>query len=193
LSKKVAGIASALRLSMTDFDPRRSSSSSTLTDASCADDAVAAPPAADDGGGSRGSRRRTRGERRRRAVVASIELARRRLASKRAYRATMRTLGEWAGAFNLTPARFEILAAIASHPLGTTQRTLSKALSISQGTTSRMVARLVRLELVRVSPNPADARKRLLMLSEEGERRLVAAQASFFEAGYGTPDPELLN
>ncbi len=172
---------------MTDFDPRRSSASSTLTDECSADETVSAPIAAAESTPPPSSTPASP------AIVASVELARRRLASKRAYRATMRTLGEWAGAFNLTPARFEMLAAIASHPLGTTQRTLSKALSISQGTTSRMVARLVRLELVRVSPNPADARKRLLMLSEEGERRLVAAQASFFEAGYGTPDPELLN
>jgi DNA-binding MarR family transcriptional regulator len=184
---------------MTDFDPRRSSSisdslsdsegTSSAGDGAGADpalaDTVAAPAASlapSDPPPSASP-----------AAVASVELARRRLASKRAYRATMRSLAEWARTFHLTPARFEMLAAISSHPLGTTQRTLSKALSISQGTTSRMVARLVRLELVAVTPNPDDARKRLLVVTAEGERRLVAAQASFFEAGFGTPDPELLN
>ena len=174
---------------MTDFDPRRSSSISDSNpaadegDSSVVDalaDTVCAPAAAPAFAASP-------------AMVAAIELARRRLASKRAYRDHMRTLLDWARTFDLTPARFEMLAAISSHPLGTTQRTLSKALSISQGTTSRMVARLVDLELVKVTPNPDDARKRLLALTDEGVRRLVAAQASFFEAGFGATVPELLN
>jgi DNA-binding MarR family transcriptional regulator len=180
---------------MTDFDPRRSSSPSD-SDGSSAEGAPAVDALADTVSAPAAPRS---------AVTVSaavpapaplpaVDLARRRLASKRAHRDAMRSLMEWAHTFHLTPARFEMLAAISSHPLGTTQRTLSKALSISQGTTSRMVARLVRLELVRVDPNPDDARKRLLRVTEEGERRLLAAQASFFEAGFGAPpDPELLN
>jgi DNA-binding MarR family transcriptional regulator len=178
---------------MTDFDPRRSASFSD-SDGCSTDDAPTVDALADTVSAPSAPLLAVKVAAPAPSLAPTVDLARRRLASKRAHRNAMQALTEWAHTFHLTPARFEMLAAISSHPLGTTQRTLAKALAISQGTTSRMVARLVRLELVRVDPNPDDARKRLLRVTEEGERRLLAAQASFFEAGFGAPpDPELLN
>ena len=186
----IAGTAPATPAVMADYDPR--SRLPSLLDPACADTHTdsAADTLADSAGGIPGHADPSAPSR---AAPSSVDLARRRLATKRAYRVNLRTLTRWAKAFELTPARFEMLAAIASHPLGTTQRTLSHSLSISQGTTSRMVARLVTLRLVEVTPNPHDARKRLLVLTDEGQRRLSAAQSAFFDGGFAPPDPDVLN
>ncbi len=109
-----------------------------------------------------------------------------RLAERRAYHGMMRDLARWARSFELTPARFEMLAAVASHPCGTTQRSIARSLRISQGTTSRMVAKLVNLGLLASADDPTDGRKKLLAVTYEGRRRLEAAQASMGPAALET-------
>jgi DNA-binding MarR family transcriptional regulator len=101
------------------------------------------------------------------------------LAETRLYHSIMRQLNAWAKKHALTPARFEALGHIEANELALTQSDLARLLKVSQPSTSRMVNRLRRLQLIIVLENAHDRRKRMLKLTDEGKRRLTSAKLDF--------------
>src|SRR3954447_17292833 len=85
-----------------------------------------------------------------------------------------------ASANALTPQRYQLMLMIAGAPDGCGQATISDLalrLQISQTTVTELVNRAVEVGLVERRPHPLDGRATLVRLTDEGERRLLAAFA----------------
>lgn len=83
---------------------------------------------------------------------------------------------------HLTSTQREALFVIAHDPGPTTPGTLAIALAITPGAVTQLVDGLIHEGLVERSPNPADARSRLLTLTADAAARLDAFERAFTQA-----------
>jgi len=74
----------------------------------------------------------------------------------------------------LTLAQFDVLAQLLRRPGGMTSGELSRALLVTQGNVTGLVARLARRRLLRSSPPVADRRVKMIRLTRRG--RTIAAR-----------------
>ena len=88
---------------------------------------------------------------------------------------TNRLLRPWLLPFGLTPARFNMMIAIASQRGGIPQHLLRSLLGVSTATICRMLKSLEKLGYVRRTPHPANPRRRWLTLTAAGAFRLREA------------------
>lgn len=110
---------------------------------------------------------------RRRALVAEIERA---AAFRSALRGFLVRTEEAAAAVGLTPQRYNLLLLIKSgRGECSTVSELSARLSLRQTAVTELVRRAEEAGLVEREPSAEDRRVRLLRLTPEGDRRLMAA------------------
>jgi DNA-binding MarR family transcriptional regulator len=74
----------------------------------------------------------------------------------------------------ITPGQFGVLALIEANA-GMTQSALGEAMGVDRSTVVAVIDRLEGRGLVRRAPSPNDRRSYALVLSDEGQRRFVAA------------------
>jgi len=100
---------------------------------------------------------------------------------KRAHLSSLRAAYAFCTQVQLTPARFDFLRAAARHPHGTHQNEISKVLGITRVAVSKMVRRLIELGLVTRERSVRDRRTFVVVLTEEGERRMRLAYKRLHE------------
>jgi DNA-binding MarR family transcriptional regulator len=88
---------------------------------------------------------------------------------------TNRLLRPWLLPFGLTPARFNMMIAIASQRGGIPQQQLRSLLGVTTATICRMLKSLEELGFIRRTPHPQNARHRWLTLTAAGAFRLREA------------------
>jgi len=96
---------------------------------------------------------------------------------KRAHLSSIRAAWKFCAEVKLTPARFDLLRAASQDPQGTHQNVISKVLGLSRVAVSKMVRRLIELGLVTRERSVRDRRTFVVMLTEEGLRRMRLAYA----------------
>ncbi len=82
----------------------------------------------------------------------------------------------------LTPLQYAVLIALEAEP-ELSQRTLGERISLDKSTIGDLVARLVRRGLVTRRPDPDDARRRILLMTEPGRKALYRARPAVVELG----------
>lgn len=88
------------------------------------------------------------------------------------------------GAFELTPARFDMLRVVMLHaPYGATQWRLRALLGVSAATVSRMAKSLEMLGFVARARSGRDARDVWVTLTELGKERVTAAMKALVDSG----------
>jgi DNA-binding MarR family transcriptional regulator len=87
---------------------------------------------------------------------------------KRAHQATLRISRDLLVASDLTPARLDMMFAIAEEARGILQSALSKALGVTRATVSRMLRSLEQLGFVRRQRVPRDQRQWRVLLTARG-------------------------
>ena len=102
---------------------------------------------------------------------------------KQLFLGTIRMMSEWLRGFGLTPARFNMLVAIATPRRGISQRMLRSILGVSAPTVSRMLRSLEDLGLVVRTPHPRNRRHRWISVTSDGSDRLRAAMDRFVATG----------
>lgn len=103
------------------------------------------------------------------------------LALRRASRRMIRLYDSVLSEHGLTIAQFSLLPWIHAMKRPTVQRLAEKA-QMDQSTLSRGLALLERDGLVTAEVDPDDRRKRILRLTDEGQRRMVAASEAWKQA-----------
>lgn len=101
---------------------------------------------------------------------------------KRAHQASLTVSRPLLRPFGLTPARFDMLCAIAQHRC-LTQIELARVLGVRASTVSRMVKALLQLNLVEIAGTEDDLRVRCVYLSDHGEVLLEDALQSVVGSG----------
>jgi DNA-binding MarR family transcriptional regulator len=106
--------------------------------------------------------------------------------AKRAFHATLRFARPLLARFGLTPARFDLLYAIAPNRYSrertsTLQRDLRDALGVTGATICRMLQSLEKLGLIVRTRSEYDARQRNVELTDEGVARLDAVCGDFID------------
>jgi DNA-binding MarR family transcriptional regulator len=97
---------------------------------------------------------------------------------KRAHQATLRVSRDLLVASDLTPARFDMMFAIAEEARGILQSALCKALGVTRATVSRMLRSLEQLGFVRRERVPRDKRQWRVLLTARGLDAFVLAEQS---------------
>ena len=96
----------------------------------------------------------------------------------------MRFARAWADEYELTPARFDMLTAIANDPAGIAQNVLRRVLDVTSPVISRMLQSLEELGFVDRVVYPEDRRTNWITLTAEGKDLLDAAQREFLYGGF---------
>ena len=103
---------------------------------------------------------------------------------KRTYWSALLRTRQLALIFGITPARFDMLYAIANHSeFGLTQAGLSRILGVSGATVSRMLDSLEELGLVIRIDSRFDRRCNELRLTTEGTERLELVKSALMDSG----------
>jgi DNA-binding MarR family transcriptional regulator len=102
---------------------------------------------------------------------------------KRAFQATLRVTRPGLSRLGLTAARFDMLTAIDSFPMGPLQKELRGALGVTRATISRMVRSLEELGLVRRFRTPEDRRQIQVEVTRAGQRLIRRARRRFVDSG----------
>jgi len=100
---------------------------------------------------------------------------------KRAHLSGLRAAKEFCTEVKLTPARFDFMRAAASQAQGTRQNEIRRVLGLSCEAVSKMLRRLIELGLVTRERSARDRRTFVVMLTEEGARRMREAYARISE------------
>jgi DNA-binding MarR family transcriptional regulator len=95
----------------------------------------------------------------------------------------MRFQRDWAGEYGLTPARLDMLIAIAWHRRGMSQRDLILTLDVVPPVVTRMLKALAKLGLVRRGVHPTDRRMRWVRVTKLCRQVLRAIYADLFYFG----------
>jgi DNA-binding MarR family transcriptional regulator len=103
---------------------------------------------------------------------------------KRAFHTSVCVGRNWLTPLGLTPARFDMLAAIGRHPPHRMpQSALRDILGVTNATISRMLRSLEDLGLVTREQDFYDQRRRIISLTKRGIRRLRCAVTNFIDSG----------
>jgi DNA-binding MarR family transcriptional regulator len=102
-------------------------------------------------------------------------------ATKRVHHRSLAKMRPLAGVFGLTPARFDMLYAIAPHAYGISQVDLCRVLGVTGATVSRMARSLQDLGFIVRARCTSDKRKLRSRLSEIGRRIFEAARRIIIE------------
>jgi DNA-binding MarR family transcriptional regulator len=102
---------------------------------------------------------------------------------KRAYWSSMRFSRDWAEEYEMTPARLDMLVAIARHPGGIAQLELRNTLDVCPPVVTRMLKALDECGLVQRWIHPEDRRQRWITLTERARRLLTIAVDELFLEG----------
>lgn len=102
---------------------------------------------------------------------------------KRAYWSSMRFQRDWTGELGITPARLDMLVAIA-HCGGHVQKNLRRVLDVTSPVVSRMLESLEKLGLVYRVRCPTDRRTYSIMLTDAGRQLLTIACVELLYDGY---------
>ena len=96
---------------------------------------------------------------------------------KRAHLSSQRAAHKFCVQVQLTPARFDLMRAASQDAQGTHQNVIAKVLGLTRVAVSKMVRRLIELGLVTRERSVRDRRTFVVMLTEEGLRRMRLAYA----------------
>ncbi len=102
---------------------------------------------------------------------------------KRLHWSSMRFSRDWADEFGTTPARFDMMLAIAQNG-GITQANLRRTLDVCGPVVGRMLKSLWKRGLVDRVRYQHDRRTYWIFLTESGKRRLALAQRELLEDGF---------
>jgi DNA-binding MarR family transcriptional regulator len=103
---------------------------------------------------------------------------------KRAFHTSVCAGRQWLAPIGLTPARFDMLAAVGRYPPHRLpQSYLRSILGVTAATISRMLRSLEQLGLVTREQDFDDRRQRIISLTREGIRRLRSAVANLMDSG----------
>lgn len=83
----------------------------------------------------------------------------------------------------LTPLQYAVLIALEAEP-ELSQRTLGERIALDKSTIGDLVARLVRREFVTRRPDPDDARRQILLMTEAGRKALYLVRPAVVEIGH---------
>jgi DNA-binding MarR family transcriptional regulator len=110
---------------------------------------------------------------------------------KRAYHGALRISRDALSGEQLTPARFDLMAALdigtwrerRLRPIGVWQSRLRRILGVAASTLSRMLRSLEQLGLIERTTIDYDTRQRFVRLTDEGFRRVRRAKRAFIDSG----------
>jgi DNA-binding MarR family transcriptional regulator len=94
------------------------------------------------------------------------------------YGLVLKEVQDRGGTASFTLPQFDVVSQLLRHPEGMTPGALSRALLVTAGNVTGIVARLEAQRLVERSDHPSDGRARLIRLTREGHRRGLAAIAA---------------
>jgi DNA-binding MarR family transcriptional regulator len=116
---------------------------------------------------------------------ASLELAMHELffGLKRAFHGTLRMTRTALASLGLTPARFDMLYIVLKERSTMLQRDLQRALGVAAATVSRMLKSLEKLGFVERTLMEEDHRRRVVVLTKAGRRRVVKAARWLIHSG----------
>lgn len=83
----------------------------------------------------------------------------------------------------LTPLQYAVLIALEAEP-ELSQRTLGERIALDKSTIGDLVARLVRRGFVTRRPDPDDARRRILLMTESGRKAVYQVRPAVVEIGH---------
>ena len=114
--------------------------------------------------------------------------------NKQVYLGTVRYTRALLAPYGITPARYNMLTAIAKHRRGLAQVDLRGILGVTAATISRMLRSLEELRLIFRTLHPHHARHRWIAITELGALRLGAAIVNLIDSGeIGWMTAEMLN
>jgi DNA-binding MarR family transcriptional regulator len=102
---------------------------------------------------------------------------------KRAFHGTLRMTRTQLATLGLTPARFDMLYIVAKERSGMLQRDLQRALGVTAPTVSRMLKSLTTLGFVERTVMEEDHRRRYVVLTKAGRRRVLKAARWLIHSG----------
>lgn len=92
---------------------------------------------------------------------------------RRAHQTSMAIFAEELGSFEVTSLQFAILQALIDEP-GADQITVAQRVALDAATCGSVILRLEERGWLRREPSPADKRRKLLWLTQEGETQAIA-------------------
>jgi DNA-binding MarR family transcriptional regulator len=102
---------------------------------------------------------------------------------KRAFHGTLRMTRTALASLGLTPARFDMLYIVAKEGSMMLQRDLQRALGVAAATVSRMLKSLEQLGFVERTVMEEDHRRRVVVLTKAGRRRVLNAARFLIHSG----------
>jgi DNA-binding MarR family transcriptional regulator len=105
-------------------------------------------------------------------------------AAKRAFHGTLRVARRALADLGLTAARFDLLYAVKEYGWhGRNQSSIRRDLGVTAPVVSRMLKSLEQLGFVTREPHPSDKRRRIVLLTREGLRRIRMGIRRFIKSG----------
>jgi DNA-binding MarR family transcriptional regulator len=112
---------------------------------------------------------------------------------KQFFLGTVYVTREWLTPFGLTPARYDMLTAVASDRRGVAQSALREILGVTAPTICRMLKSLEELGLVVRTPHPRNRRHRWVAITAAGLHALTSAIATIVDNDLGWMTKEILS